>query len=82
MPTENKYKGKWIAQMADGTEVEIYGLHNMTFDEAEQKISEYNYIRVVRCQECRFFDNRKNPKCELSGLNVNGDDYCSKGRAK
>ncbi len=82
MPTENKYKGKWIARMADGTELEIGGLNHVTFDEAEQKIAEFSYIRVVHCAECRFFDNRRDSKCELSGMRVNGDDYCSKGRTK
>lgn len=37
---------------------------------------------LIRCEDCHFFDIRREGRCEKSGLRVSGEDYCSKARAK
>ena len=38
--------------------------------------------RLIRCRNCHFYEERRNPVCKLSGIRISKEDYCSKARAR
>lgn len=41
-------------------------------------IDKNEYVKVIRCKECKRFNNMWN-RCRLSGNKVSQNDFCSKG---
>lgn len=55
--------------------------------EAIKKMPAIDAVPVVRCKECRYYQNAKVNKkgfliCPASGMEITEDDYCSYGERK
>ena len=54
-------------------------LGEATLSEVDTYLAEYQYVRVVRCKDCKYYDGR--PCGKVDWYN-SADDYCSKGERK
>lgn len=82
MPTGTETKGEWIVRLADGRELKVGGLESLSFEEQEQVVAEYEYIRVIRCKDCFFFTEGRNSSCMRWQTRIEADDYCSRARKR
>lgn len=67
MPTEEKHEIKMMyAVYADGRKepVVINEIKDLSMEEAEPILEEYNFVKVTRCKDCKYY-LRSNEKCEL-----------------
>lgn len=87
MPTKSEIKGRLMAKLSDGSYVEIP--EEISLEEAETMVEQYEFVRVVRCKDCRHyvrvqsFTGGSQMGCELFKIvDVYDDDFCSWGWKK
>lgn len=96
MPNDNEMvKGK-IYAVIDGEYCEVMELQGeITLSECDEQLWQYDYVRVVRCKDCRYYDYPfPDPKenadadperwCCLLGMGgaFGENDYCSHGERR
>lgn len=76
MPTKSEIKGRLMIKLTDGNYVEIPEV--ISLEEAETMAEQYEFVRVVRCRDCKHYEPSK------PGWNVWGrcllyahDDLCN-----
>lgn len=55
MPPKEEYVYNVKAIKDDGTEVELTELEGITLAEMEEILKIYDFVRVVRCEDCAFY---------------------------
>lgn len=79
------FRGTVYATLSTGEVVEIPGLKDVTIVEADEILGPIDYVRVVRCKDCKFFSStwdgfgfcRKLPRVMIREY-----DYCSSGERR
>lgn len=86
MPTSDNDELTKVKMYAvvDGEYVEVMELQGeITLSEADEKAWQYDYVRVVRCGECRWHYYRDAAiVCANRGEVMQKDDYCSYGERR
>lgn len=83
MPTSDNdklTKGKMYA-VVDGEYREVMEFQGeITLSEADEKAWQYDYVRVVRCKDCRY--RLPEGYCDLYLDRMQDNDYCSHGERR
>lgn len=79
-PKDSIFKYSFYARTDTGEIVSIAELQNVTLTEADEVLDKIDYVRVVRCKDCKYW-NGEGKYCDydMSGL---ADDYCSWGERR
>ena len=76
MPFGENTLGTLYATTVDGERVV---LGEATLSEVDTYLAEYQYVRVVRCKDCKHYDGR--PCGKVDWYN-SADDFCSKAERR
>ena len=79
-PEQNELRGTVYAKLNTGECVEIPGLKDVTITEADEALGTIDYVRVIRCKDCKYFLGDGH-WC-LWWLRVFEDDFCSHGERR
>ena len=87
MPPKEIHKIQMMyALYEDGTQepIVIDEIKNLTLEEAVPILEEHNFVKVVRCKDCRFYQDNNggypNMNCRwIDDETPNADDFCSYG---
>ena len=87
MPPKEIHKIQMMyAIYEDGTQepIVIDEIKDLTLEEAVPILAEHNFVKVVRCKDCRFYQDNNggypNMNCRwIDDETPNADDFCSYG---
>ena len=79
-PKQNKFSGTLYGKYSTGEIFKIADIKDVTITEVDVALGSFDYVRVVRCKDCRFFKG-DGIECHW-GLYAYEDDYCSNGVRK
>ena len=87
MPPKEMHKIQMMyAIYEDGTKepIVIDEIKDLTLEEAVPILEEHNFVKVVRCKDCRFYQDNNggypNMNCRwIDDETPNADDFCSYG---
>lgn len=79
-PKDSGFKYSFYARTDTGETFSIAELQNVTLTEADEVLDKIDYVRVVRCKDCKYW-NGEGKYCDydMSGL---ADDFCSWGERR
>ena len=84
MPPKKTTRVEVKAMLSDGTVVPIHELENLDVTEAEEILAHYEFVKVVRCQNCKYnrFDVDANYCKKWDIFELDDEFYCGYGKEK